>query len=327
MPHRRAGAGLGGDLRRRAARARASRRWTRSSSSWCRRADGLIRLLTPPFDRTPHDPGYIKGYVPGVRENGGQYTHAALWVVRALAELGRRDRAARAARDAEPGRATRATPRAVATLPGRAVRRRRRRLRRAAARRARRLDLVHRLGRLDVPRRARVGARPALEGGQRLVLRPVRPGRLAGVPHRATGCRTAARRYAIAVRNAAARPLASWGARGRGRPLVPLGGAAVIASRPTARTRGRGRARSVARRPGVLIAPAFVDAVALEVPPCEETRADCTCRRVGASWTRARPSRSGAREIRGEVNSSRCAAFSRATTRSRKGPAAPWRTR
>jgi cellobiose phosphorylase len=58
-------------------------------------ADGLIRLLAPPFDRTPKDPGYIKGYIPGVRENGGQYTHAALWVVRAGAELGRRDRAAR----------------------------------------------------------------------------------------------------------------------------------------------------------------------------------------------------------------------------------------
>ncbi|RPJ42639.1 MAG: glycosyl transferase, partial [Candidatus Latescibacterota bacterium] len=57
--------------------------------------EGLIRLLAPPFDRTAHDPGYIKGYVPGVRENGGQYTHAALWVVRAFAEIGRRDRAAR----------------------------------------------------------------------------------------------------------------------------------------------------------------------------------------------------------------------------------------
>jgi cyclic beta-1,2-glucan synthetase len=57
-------------------------------------AEGLIRLLTPPFDRTAHDPGYIKGYLPGIRENGGQYTHGALWVVRALAELGRRDRAA-----------------------------------------------------------------------------------------------------------------------------------------------------------------------------------------------------------------------------------------
>jgi len=56
--------------------------------------EGIIRLLTPAFDRTPHDPGYIKGYLPGVRENGGQYTHAALWAVRALAIAGRRDRAA-----------------------------------------------------------------------------------------------------------------------------------------------------------------------------------------------------------------------------------------
>jgi cyclic beta-1,2-glucan synthetase len=57
--------------------------------------DGLIRLLTPPFENTEEDPGYIKGYVAGVRENGGQYTHAALWVVRAMAEAGRRARAAR----------------------------------------------------------------------------------------------------------------------------------------------------------------------------------------------------------------------------------------
>ncbi len=54
---------------------------------------GLIRLLTPPFDATPNDPGYIKGYLPGVRENGGQYTHAALWAIRALAEAGRTSRA------------------------------------------------------------------------------------------------------------------------------------------------------------------------------------------------------------------------------------------
>jgi cyclic beta-1,2-glucan synthetase len=57
--------------------------------------DGIIRLLTPPFDRMSHDPGYIKGYLPGVRENGGQYTHAALWAVQALAEAGHGDRAAR----------------------------------------------------------------------------------------------------------------------------------------------------------------------------------------------------------------------------------------
>ena len=50
---------------------------------------GLLRLFTPPFQNTPHDPGYIKGYPPGVRENGGQYTHAAAWVVHALGRMGR----------------------------------------------------------------------------------------------------------------------------------------------------------------------------------------------------------------------------------------------
>ncbi len=56
--------------------------------------DRLLLLFTPPFDATPHDPGYIKGYPPGIRENGGQYTHGALWVVWANALLGRGDRAA-----------------------------------------------------------------------------------------------------------------------------------------------------------------------------------------------------------------------------------------
>jgi cyclic beta-1,2-glucan synthetase len=54
---------------------------------------GLIRLLDPPFDKLDHDPGYIMGYVPGVRENGGQYTHGVLWFIRAMAELGRGSRA------------------------------------------------------------------------------------------------------------------------------------------------------------------------------------------------------------------------------------------
>ncbi len=54
---------------------------------------GLIRLLTPAFDKTPNDPGYIKGYVPGVRENGGQYTHGVLWFIAATAEMGRGTRA------------------------------------------------------------------------------------------------------------------------------------------------------------------------------------------------------------------------------------------
>jgi cyclic beta-1,2-glucan glucanotransferase len=58
-----------------------------------RRDDGLIALFTPPFDRSLPDPGYVKAYVPGVRENGGQYTHAAAWVVAAFAEMGEGDKA------------------------------------------------------------------------------------------------------------------------------------------------------------------------------------------------------------------------------------------
>ncbi len=53
-----------------------------------RRDHGLIQLLDPPFDESAMNPGYIKGYVPGVRENGGQYTHAAVWASMAFAELG-----------------------------------------------------------------------------------------------------------------------------------------------------------------------------------------------------------------------------------------------
>jgi cyclic beta-1,2-glucan synthetase len=58
-----------------------------------RRGDELAILFTPPFDKSSLDPGYIKGYVPGVRENGGQYTHAALWTLIAYAMLGDGDRA------------------------------------------------------------------------------------------------------------------------------------------------------------------------------------------------------------------------------------------
>jgi cyclic beta-1,2-glucan synthetase len=57
------------------------------------RGDGLVILFTPPFDKSEIDPGYIKGYVPGVRENGGQYTHAALWTLIAYARLHDGDRA------------------------------------------------------------------------------------------------------------------------------------------------------------------------------------------------------------------------------------------
>ena len=58
-----------------------------------RRDAGLIQLFDPPFDKSPLNPGYIKGYIPGVRENGGQYTHAAIWTAMAFALMGESERA------------------------------------------------------------------------------------------------------------------------------------------------------------------------------------------------------------------------------------------
>ena len=73
--------------------ARAAKAMESTDRHLIRRNDGIILLLTPPFDRMQPTPGYIQGYVPGVRENGGQYTHAALWTVLAFAGLGDGDRA------------------------------------------------------------------------------------------------------------------------------------------------------------------------------------------------------------------------------------------
>ena len=90
MPDRRDPPGLGGDLRRLRTRSGLDRRWTRSDERLVRGDDKLIQLFDPPFDKGALQPGYIKGYVPGIRENGGQYTHAATWVVLATALQGRR---------------------------------------------------------------------------------------------------------------------------------------------------------------------------------------------------------------------------------------------
>ena len=73
---------------------RAARAMAALERELIRPKDGLALLFAPPFDRTPLDPGYIKGYPPGIRENGGQYTHAALWTVMAFAALGEGDKAA-----------------------------------------------------------------------------------------------------------------------------------------------------------------------------------------------------------------------------------------
>lgn len=68
--------------------ARAAMAMTSLRQHLIRDDDGLALLFTPPFDDTPHDPGYIKGYPPGLRENGGQYSHAAMWAILAFAKLG-----------------------------------------------------------------------------------------------------------------------------------------------------------------------------------------------------------------------------------------------
>jgi cyclic beta-1,2-glucan synthetase len=72
---------------------RAERAMDSVRSHLIRRDAQVLLLLSPPFDRGDLNPGYIKGYIPGIRENGGQYTHAALWTVMALAQLGYGDEA------------------------------------------------------------------------------------------------------------------------------------------------------------------------------------------------------------------------------------------
>ncbi|HEY3112014.1 MAG TPA: glucoamylase family protein, partial [Chloroflexota bacterium] len=72
---------------------RARQAMSSSHQHLTRDTERLLLLLTPPFDRSEPDPGYIRGYLPGVRENGGQYTHGAIWTVLATALLGDGDRA------------------------------------------------------------------------------------------------------------------------------------------------------------------------------------------------------------------------------------------
>ena len=146
--------------RERCPRASPTARWTRCALISCARDTGVVLLLTPPFDRSPQDPGYIRGYPPGVRENGGQYTHAAAWVVMAMATLGSGDEAVELFHLLNPIN-TSAHGGGRRALQERALRGGRRRLRPSPARRARRLDLVHRLGGMALSRRSREHPRPA----------------------------------------------------------------------------------------------------------------------------------------------------------------------
>jgi cyclic beta-1,2-glucan synthetase len=73
---------------------RATQAMTSVDEHLIKRDEKLALLFAPPFDQTPLDPGYVKGYPPGIRENGGQYTHAAAWSIIAFAQLGQGDKAA-----------------------------------------------------------------------------------------------------------------------------------------------------------------------------------------------------------------------------------------
>ena len=187
---------------------------------------GLIRLLTPPFDRTAARPGYIKGYVPGIRENGGQYTHAALWAVRAGAELGWRERALALLEMLLPVNHAR-TPEEVATYQVEPY---------VVA--ADVYAVPPHVGRggwtwytgssgwmLRVALESVLGLR--IEEGRRLRAAPLRARRLAGLPHRVP---RAGRRHALRDRGAepgAAAARAWCASRLDGAPLAPEDGAAV----------------------------------------------------------------------------------------------------
>ena len=144
-----------------------------------RRDHALIQLLDPPFDKSALNPGYIKGYVPGVRENGGQYTHAAIWAAMAFAALGDSRRAWELLAMINPVNHCEVSG-GDRDLQGGTVRGRGRRLCAPAAHRPRRMDLVHGLGRLDVP--ADRGIAPGAEAGSgQAAFRSVPPRGLEGV--------------------------------------------------------------------------------------------------------------------------------------------------
>ena len=111
----------------------------------------MVLLFTPAFDKTEHDPGYIKGYLPGVRENGGQYTHGSLWTPLAMARLGDGDAAVRLLSLMNPAEHARTKADAehykvepyVVCADVYAL---------ASSGGARGLDVVHGFGGLDVPR-------------------------------------------------------------------------------------------------------------------------------------------------------------------------------
>ena len=197
--------------------------WTRCAPTSCGATSASSCCSRRPSTARAQDPGYIRGYPPGVRENGGQYTHAAVWVVMAMAKLGSGDEAVELFHMLNPINHAR-TAGGRRALQGRALRAGRRRLRPPGARRARRLDLVHRLGGLALPRRAREHPRAA--AARRDVRASTRASRRRG---RASRCAGASARSAL---------------RDRGREPASAAAAAWPSASSTARRSTRARSRS-----------------------------------------------------------------------------------
>ena len=177
---------------------------------------------TPPSTTSAQDPGYIKGYPPGIRENGGQYTHAAVWVVMALARLGQRRRGVGAVPHAQPdqphadGRPTSSATRPSPTCsPATSTRSR-------PHAGPRRLDLVHGVGGLDVPRRPRKHPRPAATGRRRSQIDPVHPVDLARAARSPGASARRATRSPVVNPQRRCRGIADADARRRARrPVMP----------------------------------------------------------------------------------------------------------
>ena len=143
--------------------ARAARAMSAVNAQLVSRSEGLVELFTPPFDRSPHDPGYIKAYPPGLRENGGQYTHAAMWCDARVRPARRRRSGRRAVLTDEPGEPLEHA-RGDSPLQGRAVRGVCGRVFGTRSYRTRRLDLVYGIRGLDVPHGCRRHPRHQLAG-------------------------------------------------------------------------------------------------------------------------------------------------------------------
>ena len=208
VPDRRDRAGVGGDLPRGAGRARGAGARRDGANGWSIELHGMIRLLTPPFDRTPHDPGYIKGYCRACARTAGNTRTARYGPCVRSPKLGDTERAAHAARDAEPVHHARDAG-GTRIYQGGAVRRRRRCLRRSRRTSAAEAGP----GTPDRPAGCSACCSSRSSASRSTAVRRSACARVCRVRGRASRCRTAlkmGRRYTFRIRSAADGATISW---------------------------------------------------------------------------------------------------------------------